>query len=124
MKFTIVTQWVKLPPVQSLANWTVVTPAGKPGNWSPKPGGARVQAAGLSPEMSIVVDRKDNLAAVGKGTPTPSVERKAAVRGAQRRAPRTPPGSESGAGTHRGNLGTWESPLSPCHRRRQSRGTG
>jgi hypothetical protein len=56
MKFTIVTQWVKLPPVQSLANRTVANPAGKPGNGSPKPGGARVQAAGLSPEMCIVVD--------------------------------------------------------------------
>jgi hypothetical protein len=58
MKFTIVTQGVKLPPVQSLASRTVVNPAGKPGNGSPKPGGARVQAAELSPEMSIVVDTR------------------------------------------------------------------
>jgi hypothetical protein len=58
MKFTIVTQWVKLPPGQSLASRTVATPAGQPGNGSPKPGGARVQAAELSPEMSIVVDHR------------------------------------------------------------------
>jgi hypothetical protein len=58
MKCTIVTQWVKLPPVQSLANRTVVTPAGKPGNGSPKPGEARVQAAELSPEIGIVVDHR------------------------------------------------------------------
>ena len=58
MKFTIVTQWVKLPPVQSLASRTVVNPAGQPGNGSPKPGGTRVQAAELSPEMSIVVDTR------------------------------------------------------------------
>jgi len=31
-----------------------------------------------------------------------------------RLANRTPPGSESGACSHRGNLGTWESQLSPC----------
>jgi hypothetical protein len=33
-----------------------VTSAGKPGNGSPKPDGARVQAALLSPEICIVVD--------------------------------------------------------------------
>jgi hypothetical protein len=55
MKFTIVTQWVKVPPVQSLASRTVANPAGKPGNGSPEPGIARVQAAGLSPEIGIVV---------------------------------------------------------------------
>jgi hypothetical protein len=58
MKFTIVTQWVQIPPVQSLASRTVANPAGQPGNGSPEPGGARVQAAGLSPEMCIVVDRR------------------------------------------------------------------
>jgi hypothetical protein len=58
MKCTIVTQWVKLPPVQSLASRTVVNPAGQAGNGSPKPGGTRVQAAELSPEMSIVVDTR------------------------------------------------------------------
>jgi hypothetical protein len=44
MKFAKVTQWVKVPPNQSLANRLVVNPAGKSGNGSPKPGGARVQA--------------------------------------------------------------------------------
>jgi hypothetical protein len=58
MKCTIVTQWVKLPPVQSLASRTVVNPAGQPGNGSPKPGGTRVQAAELSPAMSRVVDTR------------------------------------------------------------------
>jgi len=33
-----------------------VTSAGKPGNGSPKPDGASVQAALLSPEICIVVD--------------------------------------------------------------------
>jgi hypothetical protein len=56
MKFTVVTQWVKVPPGQSLASRTAATPAGQPGNGSPEPGGARVQAAGLSPAMSIGVD--------------------------------------------------------------------
>jgi hypothetical protein len=56
MKFTSVTQWVKVPPGQRLATRPVANPAGKPGNGSPEPGGASVQAAELSPEMSIVVD--------------------------------------------------------------------
>jgi hypothetical protein len=80
MKFTIVTQWVKIPPVQSLASRTVANPAGQPGNGSPKPGGARVQAAGLSPEMSIVVDRKDNLGGPLRGNAD-------AVHGAEGRNP-------------------------------------
>ena len=41
---------------------------------------------------------------------------KAAVLGALWRVRRTPPGSESGAGRHRGAAGTWESHLSPCDR--------
>ena len=56
MKGTVVTQWVKVPPGQRLATRPVATPAGNPGNRRPKPGGARVQAASLSPEMCIVVD--------------------------------------------------------------------
>jgi hypothetical protein len=40
--------------------------------------------------------------------------RKAAVLDAVWPGCRTPPGSESGAWNHRGNAGTWESPLSPC----------
>ncbi len=37
---------------------------------------------------------------------------------------RTPPGSKSGACTHRGNSGTWESRLFPCQDSRKIRGTG
>jgi len=115
MKFTIVTQWVKIPPVQSLANGTVANPAGKSGNGSPKPGGARVQTAGLSPEMCIVVDPR-----ITTNCQEGSQSRRRQCSGRQqstarkRRALWTPPGSKSGACTHRGHLGTWESPLSPC----------
>ena len=35
-----------------------------------------------------------------------------------------PPGSESGACTHRGNSGTWEGLLPPCRDSRKRRGTG
>ena len=45
MKFVIVIQRVKVPSSQSLANRLVVNPAGQSGNGSPKPGGAREQAA-------------------------------------------------------------------------------
>jgi len=38
-----------------------------------------VQAASLSPEICIVVDRKDNLSFPGEGKPTPFMQRKAAV---------------------------------------------
>ena len=82
MKFTVVTQWVKVPPVQSLANRTVVNPAGKPSNGSPEPGGVRVQAAELSPEMSIVVDTRITPQPQGKGTNAD------AVSGAEGRSPR------------------------------------
>jgi hypothetical protein len=44
MKFINVTQWVKVPPDQSLANRSVANPAGQSGDGSPKPGGARKQA--------------------------------------------------------------------------------
>jgi len=37
--------WVQVPPDQSLANRSVANPAGQAGNGSPRPGGARVQAA-------------------------------------------------------------------------------
>jgi len=73
MKFTIVTQWVQIPPVQRLASRTVVNPAGQPGNGGPKPGGARVQAAGLSPEMSIVVDTRITPPPQGKGAKADAV---------------------------------------------------
>ena len=48
MKFDDVTQWViayrESPPDQSLASRSVAQSAGKPGNGSPKPNGARLQA--------------------------------------------------------------------------------
>ena len=50
--------------------------------------------------------------------------RKAAVLGTLWQVCRTPPGSKSGACTHRGNLGTRESQLSPSHKSRKIRGTG
>jgi hypothetical protein len=53
-------------------------------------------------------------AAVSRQTPTGCKHRKAAVLGAVRHVRRTPPGSESGAGLHRGSSGTWENPRSPC----------
>jgi len=65
--------------------------------------------------MRSVVDDRISLKAVARGTPTVSSGRKATVRSALRRGRRTPPGSQSGAGLHRGRSGTWESPLSPCH---------
>ena len=73
-----------------------------------------MQAASLSPEMCIVVDRRISLKAVQRGKPTVCKRRKATVLGAVWRVRRTPPGSESGACIHRGNSGTWESQLSPC----------
>ena len=65
--------------------------------------------------MCIVVDRRISLKAVARGTPTVSSGRKAAVPSASRQVFGTPPGSKSGACIHRGNSGTWESHLSPCH---------
>src|SRR5262250_1560038 len=65
--------------------------------------------------MSNVVDTRISLQRVRRGTPTVSTGRKAAVLGALWRVRRTPPGSESGAWLHRGNSGTWESHVSPCH---------
>ncbi len=44
MKFAKATQRVKVPSGYSLANRPVANPAGKSGNGSPKPGGARKQA--------------------------------------------------------------------------------
>jgi hypothetical protein len=46
-----------------------------------------------------------------EGKPTVCSARTAAVLDAPRRVCRTPPGSESGAGVHRGDSGTWVSPL-------------
>src|SRR2546428_10181374 len=64
--------------------------------------------------MCIVVDTRISLKVVRRGKPTVCKRRKAAVLDALWRVRRTPPGSESGACLHRGNVGTWESHLSPC----------
>src|SRR6266850_1909886 len=52
------------------------------------------------------------------GNSPPKVVRAAVLSrlGALWRAVRTPPGSESGACLQRGDSGTWESHLAPCHR--------
>ena len=68
--------------------------------------------------MGRVVDNRISLKAGSRGKPTVCKLRKAAVRDAGWRVSRTPPGSESGACSQRGNSGTWESHLSPCHRTR------
>ncbi len=90
-----------------------MTSAGKPGNGSPKPDGASVQAALLSPEICIVVvlriipkcwEKADGLEALEGSSPGCVMSR----------VFRTPPGSETGACAHRGNLGTRDSHLSPC----------
>src|SRR6266446_1291645 len=64
--------------------------------------------------MGRVVVKRISLKAVLRGKPTVARHRKAAIRRALWRVRRTPPGSESGAGMPRGNLGTGESHLSPC----------
>src|SRR5207244_12195135 len=64
--------------------------------------------------MCIVVDTRISLKVVRRGKPTVATDRKAAVLGALWRVRRTPPGSQSGAWSHRGRSGTWESHRSPC----------
>jgi hypothetical protein len=58
---------------------------------------------------------QEDIPLVERGKPTVSTGRKAAVLQARRLAGRTPPGSQSGACIYRGNSGTWEGHLSPCH---------
>src|SRR5262245_20506616 len=106
---------VQVPPDESLASRSVANSTCQPSNGSTKLEGARRQAAGLSPEMGIVVDIRISLPEVRRGKPTVWTHRKAAVLETLWRVPRTPPGSESGACLQRGNSGTWESHLSPCH---------
>ena len=50
----------QVPPGQSLASRPVGNPTCKPGNGSTELGGTRKQAALLSPEIGIVVDRRIN----------------------------------------------------------------
>ena len=50
----------KIPPDESVASPAaggIVKPACRPSNGSTEPGGTRVQAVGLSPEIVIVVSR-------------------------------------------------------------------
>ena len=101
-------------PGPRLASRPEVTSTCTPRNGRTKLDGARIQAASLSPEMGSVVDNRITLKTVQRGTPTVSSGRKAAVLGATWQAPRTPPGSQSGACMQRGSLGTWESHRSPC----------
>jgi hypothetical protein len=49
---------VQVLSAQSLADRAVVNPTCRPGNGSTKLGGSRMQAARLSPEICIVVDRR------------------------------------------------------------------
>ena len=63
MKFVNVTQWVRVlkgqvPPDQSLASRSVTNPRTKPAMEVRRRGVVRMQAALLSPEMSIVVDNR------------------------------------------------------------------
>lgn len=105
-----------VPPGQSLANRPVGNPstvlrAGptcKPGNGSTELGETRVQAAGLSPEICIVVVRITLSAEAGRGKPTLCTQRKATVPSLRsgQALNTTGRGSESGACTHGGNSGT------------------
>ena len=63
MKFVVVTQWVRtfkgqVPPDQSLASRSVTNPRTKPAMEVRSREVVRKQAALLSPEMSIVVDKR------------------------------------------------------------------
>ena len=116
MKLVAVTQWVRaqaqVPPDQSLASRSGVPSTCPPSNGRTELEGTRRQAACSSPARSIVVDERRALKAGAWGKPTGSSGRKAAVRKAEGRAVRTPPGAKSGAGMQRGSSGTWESHVS------------
>ena len=63
MKFVNVTQWVRVfkgqvPPDESLASRSETNPRTKPAMEVRSRGVVRMQAALLSPEMSIVVDNR------------------------------------------------------------------
>ncbi len=118
MKFVVVIQWVgggNAPsPIRPKPSRQVGSkPACVLVRGGMEPGGARMQAVLLSPEICIVVVARIISEAV-EGKPTFSYERKAAVLKAIWRAFRTPPGSESRACMQRDNSGTWEGLLSPC----------
>src|SRR5215468_10609241 len=119
-KLVAVTQWVRTD--DSSPTWSKPSQQARSAlhvhtqPWAYEAGGhARRQAAGWSPEKNIVVDTRISLQGVRRGKPTVFTSRKAAVLKTRGRVFRTPPGSKSGACLHRGNSGTWESHLSPCH---------
>jgi hypothetical protein len=119
MKLVAVPQWVRaqaqVPPDPSLASRSEVPSTCTPRHGRTELDGMRMQAACSSPDQGHVVDNRITRTALQRGMPTVSRGRKAAVLGAGGRGRRTPPGSQSGAGRHRGSAGTWESPLSPWH---------
>ena len=84
--------------------------------WAYEAGGSEEAGRVIEPRNEYSRGQKDIPQGSRGGKPTVSSGRKAAVLGALWRVRRTPPGSESGACLHRGNSGTWESHLSPCHR--------
>ena len=57
MKLVTVTQWVKVPPDQSLASRSAEKSEGKTSNGGPKPDGIKGVGSVLSPEKCIVVVR-------------------------------------------------------------------
>jgi hypothetical protein len=117
MKLVVVTQWVRahaqVPPDERRARESVVTSTCKPSHGRTELEGTRLQAAGWSPDMSRVVDRRITLRTVRRGKPTVSSGRKATVPGSRRQESGTPPGSQSGACRQRGHSGTGESHRSP-----------
>ena len=101
MKLVDVPQWVRakaqVPPDERLASRSEANSTCTPSNGSAELEGTRMQAACGRPEQGRVVDTRISCKAVVRGKPTVSSGRKAAVLGARRRVPRTPPGSKSGA---------------------------
>jgi hypothetical protein len=70
----------------------------------------------MEPRNTVVVVIGITSLRAREGKPTGCLTRKAAVLWTlYGDVLRTPPGSKSGACTHRGDSGTWESLLSPCH---------
>ena len=82
-----------------------------PGNGSPKPDGSSVQAVYCAPKYVEWWSAGSSCDA-GESRRR-AVVRKATVLDAPRRVSRTPPGSQTRAWRHGGNLGTWESQESP-----------
>src|SRR5712691_4091793 len=115
-KWVVVSQWVRTACQSSLTN---AEPAGQertrvPSRKGPyEAGGSEKAGRVMEPRNVYRGGQRIALKGVSRGKPTVCKRWKAAVLGAVWRVPRTPPGSESGAGLQRGNAGTWESHLSP-----------